>query len=187
MDENTTTSILTGVIYSWTNTTANSDEFNWCYIGSTIHEYNRKSVFKSTKSKYAGKKINDARKEYGIAAFQYQVIEIVTAPDETTLKMQMNEREKYYINKFNSTITGYNTALYGKGQNGIKLSDETKKKMSDSHKKIAVRITDASNNTITIFPSLKSANKTLDIPLSSMHKILSHGGGEWKNFKIEAA
>lgn len=183
MDENyTTTTTFTGVIYSWTNTITDMS-----YIGSTTNEYNRKAVFLSKAEHYAGKKINEARAEHGVSAFQYQVLETITAPDETSLKIKLDEREAFYIQKYQTTITGYNTALYGRGQKGIKLSDETKQKMSNSHKKIAVKITDMNNNTTTIFPSMTLANTTLRIPLSSMNRILNLGGGNWKNYKITAA
>ena len=181
-DSTTTTTTFSGVIYSWTNTITDMS-----YIGSTKNEYNRKAVFKSKTKHYAGRKINEARQKFGVAAFQYQVLETITANDEGTLQIKLDEREAFYIQKYQSTITGYNTALYGKGQKGIKLSDATKRKMSDSHHKIAVKITDTSNNTTTTFPSMTAAYTSLSIPLSTMHKILGNGGGEWKNFKITAA
>ena len=50
IDENTTTTTYTGVVYSYTNTTA-GDEYGFRYIGSTSNEYVRKSLWNSSKTK----------------------------------------------------------------------------------------------------------------------------------------
>lgn len=97
-----------------------------CYIGKSnnikLRWYDHK------------RKINDydyplynAFRKYGIENFKFEIIEEV---EENLL----NEKEKFYIQEFNSFNEGYNCTLGGEGMYGFSHSDETKKKCSESQK-----------------------------------------------------
>lgn len=98
------------------------------YIGKTInekrrllqHEYNWKYSYKG-KSKFYS-----AIKKYGIENFIYGII-------EECEKNELNKKEKYYINLYNTFENGLNMT-YGGESGGNKHSEETKKKMSKSRK-----------------------------------------------------
>ena len=96
-DQNTTTTTTyTGVVYSYTNTTA-GDEYGYRYIGSTSNEYVRKSLWNSSKTKkYAGDKVNGARKRFGIASFKYEVLATIKCSDPQELKIELEKEESKY-------------------------------------------------------------------------------------------
>ena len=75
--------------------------------------------------------LKKALKKYGRCNFKKETIE------ECDNKEQLNEREKYFIKKFNAIEFGYNLAEGGEGGpffKGRKHSDESKKKMKKSWK-----------------------------------------------------
>ena len=89
VDQNTTTTTYTGVVYSYTNTTA-GDEYGYRYIGTTSNEYVRKSLWNSSKTeRYAGDKVNGARKRYGIASFKYEILATIQCSDPEELKIEL--------------------------------------------------------------------------------------------------
>ena len=108
VDQNTTTTTYTGVVYSYTNTTA-GDEYGYRYIGTTSNEYVRKSLWNSSKTKrYAGDKVNGARKRYGIASFKYEILATIQCSDPEELKIELEKEEAKYIRQYNSIEKGYN-------------------------------------------------------------------------------
>lgn len=62
--------------------------------------------------------------QYGWDDFTHEILETELSVDEA------NEREKYYIQKYDSYNNGYNSTLGGEGRLGNKQSLETRKKMS---------------------------------------------------------
>lgn len=95
-------------IYKITNTITNQ-----CYIGQSIdienrwrqHIYNGKNLYKKTKFYLALNK-------YGIDAFEFEVLE------ECPLNQNvLDERERYWINYYNSYSNGYNSTLGGQSEN----------------------------------------------------------------------
>lgn len=60
--------MITGIIYKYISPS------NKVYIGQTINEYERKHAF-LTREKYAGDKIDNARKKYGPVNFKYEILE----------------------------------------------------------------------------------------------------------------
>ena len=113
---------ISGIIYKITNKINNK-----IYIGQTI-----RSLFERVKDyklyKTNGYLINSFNK-YGFDNFEFSIIDTATSIQE------LNEKEKYYINLFNSydRNIGYNIEL---GGNNCSASEETRKKMSISHKGI---------------------------------------------------
>jgi group I intron endonuclease len=74
-----------------------------------------------------------ALRKYGKENFSWEVI------DNANTLEELKEKEKYWILYYNSYIhsdnsNGYNMTIGGEGNNGLKLSDETKKKLSELHK-----------------------------------------------------
>lgn len=123
----------TGIIYCYLNPITGKR-----YVGQTIDEKSRKSAFK-TKELYCTvlnsggilSKFDQARKDYGIDTFVYQILCKIEDDDIDILKERLNELEIYYIKKFNSFNDGYNST---EGGFSGRLSEETKHKISESLK-----------------------------------------------------
>lgn len=60
---------MIGIIYKYTSPSGK------VYIGQTIDEKKRRKEFRNLNIKYAGRKINHARKKYGPENFEYEVLE----------------------------------------------------------------------------------------------------------------
>lgn len=110
-----------GVIYKWTNKINGKS-----YIGQTINEEFRKQDH--IKGKY-NSVIHKAIKKYGLKNFDYEVLEQIE-------ESKLSEREIYWIEYFDTYNNGYNLTKGGEGTRGFryKLTDEQKKKISESHK-----------------------------------------------------
>ena len=92
---------------------------NKVYIGITTrslkerfnqHKYSRYSM---------DTKFSRALKKYGVENFEIQLIE-----DEIISLKELYEKEKYYINKYNSYNNGYNSTLGGDGCKTVAVSAE---------------------------------------------------------------
>ena len=113
-------------IYKWTSPNGKS------YIGQSVNLEKRYYEFLynkhySTSNDYKKLTVIDkARKKHpDFEQWTYEILEYCK-PNE------LNDREQYYINLFDTFKNGYNETSGG-GQN-FEISDETRKKMSDSHK-----------------------------------------------------
>lgn len=187
-DQNTTTTTYTGVVYSYTNTTA-GDECGYRYIGSTSNEYFRRALWNSSKTKkYAGDKVNGARKRFGIASFKYEILATIQCSDPQELKIELEKEEAKYIRQYNSIEKGYNMSEGGKGKKGMKLTDEVKKKISDSHFKIPMKVFNSLTKETKIYRSMSEVNRQLKVSLSYLHGIfVSKTVKTWNNYQISAA
>jgi group I intron endonuclease len=119
-----------GFIYKITNTVTNK-----CYIGETARsnpEIRWKQHIQKINNDSGCPALRDAVKKYGIDKFRFDVILICFDEDR-------HKYEKEYIAKYNSQVpNGYNIlpgGQYGGSRLGMKYSDESKKKISDSRKK----------------------------------------------------
>lgn len=108
---------MNGIIYKFTNNINGK-----IYIGQTTRP---KSRYKEHCTGKEDSLLTRAMLKYGIENFKYEVLETID-------KEQLNTREKYWINYYNSYKTGYNQTTGG-NQN-IKFSQEARKKMSESKK-----------------------------------------------------
>lgn len=187
-DQNTTTTTYTGVVYSYTNTTA-GDECGYRYIGSSSNEYFRRALWNSSKTKkYAGDKVNGARKRFGIASFKYEVLATIQCSDPQELKIQLEKEEAKFIRQYNSIEKGYNMSEGGQGKKGMKLTDEVKKKISDSHFKIPMRVFNSLTKETKIYRSMSEVSRTLKVSLSYLHGIfVSKTAKTWNNYQISVA
>lgn len=99
------------------------------YIGFDSNWPSRKKAHKLgyKKSKF---KFHNAIKKYGWENFEWDIIYQSTDGNHC-----LNEMESHFINEYNSYKKGYNSTLGGEGALGLKrfFSEETRKKMSDSH------------------------------------------------------
>ena len=140
-----------GIIYGWYNTKSEK----W-YIGQTIDEEGRfKRHIYNAINKKDNSKFHRALRKYGLDNWVYCVLE------DNILRANLNMREMYWVEEFDSFYNGYNLTAGGgqtifseevkeklKGQirsgetrkrisnacKGKHLSDETKEKLSKAHK-----------------------------------------------------
>ena len=87
------------------------------YCGVTLHPDNRKSIWKGLNNGYAGKKLNDARKQYGIGddIWEYSPT-IVLVANINDVKDTMDNVEIALILKYDSYRNGYNSNFGGLGR-----------------------------------------------------------------------
>jgi group I intron endonuclease len=109
------------------------------YIGQTHrpvqerwNQHVRESKYARSSSKYLYKAI----KKHGIENFSFEVLEHITKDIDESAKIQaLNKLEIYYISVYDSANPkhGYNSHL---GGINYKVSDHTRKRLSESHKGI---------------------------------------------------
>ena len=121
--------LRTGIIYKWTSPVRK------CYIGQTLDPKGRYYDFVSKKKKYAGTKINRARKKYGSKNFSYEILYQETSDNIEQLQKNLDEKEKYYIKLFDSIENGYNMAEGGQNNALVGYTEESKIKHKTSIKK----------------------------------------------------
>lgn len=130
---------MNGVIYKWTcNLNGKS------YIGQTTNEKEREKKFLCKSKKYGGKKIENARKKYGLeeGIWTKTVLKRLWCKDKNKDKFikRMNFWEKYYIEHFDTFNNGYNSTTGGDNQ--YHITDDVKKILSEKAKKQMENITD---------------------------------------------
>ena len=109
-----------GVIYKITNLLNGK-----AYVGQTIQNLNKR-LSRHRNDDRPG--ISQAIKKYGWENFSVEVLE------ECENREQLNEREIFWIAKLNTkTPNGYNLTIGGKGGGEHIVTDEMRKKLSESH------------------------------------------------------
>lgn len=130
-----------GVIYKVTSPS------NKIYIGKTVapNFSNRKACHEwdahNPNNKNYHSKFSRAIRKYGID-LQWELLE------EGLEEPALSARETELIAYYNSYKKGYNSTLGGEGVPGRQISDETRKKMSDSH--LGINNTPAQNLKISV-------------------------------------
>ena len=112
-------------IYMWISPSGKA------YIGQAINLKKRAREFKRPNSIYTskGSAIDNARAKYNdFSKWQYSVLE------ECDIE-QLEEKEIYYIEKYNTYNKGYNSTKGGDGTKGIKLTEERKQKLLEGQNK----------------------------------------------------
>lgn len=98
------------------------------YVGQTKDMNIRNNAWNCLKIYYANKHLTEDREKYGVDSFKF---EILKECDDS----EGDFYEKYYIKKYNTRYpNGYNMSDGGKGTPNVFRSEETKKKISESHK-----------------------------------------------------
>ena len=112
-----------GVIYLRTNKINGKK-----YVGLTTDLKARQNRWNNLNLPYAGNVINNAREKYGIESFGFEILK--ECEDN-----ELNQWEIYYIKELNTKVPyGYNMTDGGGGKSGFTISNETKKKLSETHK-----------------------------------------------------
>lgn len=131
---------MKGIIYKWTcNINGKS------YIGQTVNEKRRERDFLDETKSYAGEKINNARKKYGLSdgAWTKTVLKRLWCKNgrENELRERLNYWERYYIEQFDTIKNGYNITNGGDCDFSQEVIEEMRRKsfehwnnMSDEEK-----------------------------------------------------
>ena len=96
--------MYTGIIYKYENVVNHK-----VYIGQTTRPRERRvehlSCSKSKKDHF-----HNALRKWGIKKFSYEVLEVIVAPTQEELYLEMNQAEKYWISEYQSDAKdkGYN-------------------------------------------------------------------------------
>lgn len=108
-----------GIIYKATNKINRKS-----YIGQTTLSLKtrKRQHFRAINDKYY---FHNALKKYGQENFKWEII-------EEAENYKLNEKEIYYIKKYNTFYNGYNST--SGGNSNFKVSDETRRKISESKK-----------------------------------------------------
>jgi group I intron endonuclease len=94
------------------------------YIGQSVDIFNRWIQYHRLEQKVIGPKLYNSFIKYGLDNHVFEII-------EECIKEQLNIKEINYIKQCNSFLKGLNLT---EGGEGVKHTDETKKKISDSKK-----------------------------------------------------
>lgn len=116
---------MDGAIYLFKNT-----KNRRCYVGQTvhIHERYREHIYQANKG--SNLPLHRALRKYGIKSFEFKILEFL--PD--CIPQQLDEREQYYIQKYQAYTKGYNCTLGGEGNLGLHHTEETKKLIGEKSK-----------------------------------------------------
>src|SRR4051794_34883958 len=99
------------------------------YVGETLYLRKREiQHFSNLKTnKHENDYLQKSYNKYGKDAFEFIILE---ADNSFTLE-ELNEKEKYYIEYFDSYKNGYNLTVGGEGTQGRLLTEEEKKRKSE--------------------------------------------------------
>ena len=137
--------MFTGYIYRhWL---INDEEKEKSYIGLTTQALARR--WRNGEGyRREGTKFYNAIKKYGWDSFNHEVLETVEANSKEELIQKLKELEKYYIDKYDSFVNGYNMTRGGddvglnRGEShhfyGKTHSEETRRKLSEARKKFYI-------------------------------------------------
>lgn len=145
------------------------------YIGQSIHieqrwlEHKQPSIYNNPNHKSYSYALYEAFRKYGIDNFEFSIIEECS-------KEQLNEREKYWIQYYDSYNNGYNMTLGGDGvaKEGI----------------IPVYIYNIQGQYIREFKNVQEAAKILNCNENSIYSAVSSKGlylkYQWRYEKVES-
>ncbi len=111
----------TGIIYKIENLINKK-----VYIGQTIQPFQKRKdahIYELRKGTKTNRKFQNAWNKYGEENFKFEVI-------ERCRKSELNHRERYYVNKYNSYCNGYNLTTGGQKNFKHSHNEGTKEKLS---------------------------------------------------------
>lgn len=79
--------------------------------------------------------MDNARRKYGVENFKYEVLFKADFDNLDDMATVLNEKERYYINIFDSFRSGYNMNEGGAGNIGFEMSLEARNKISENTRK----------------------------------------------------
>ena len=129
---------MKGYVYKFTSPS------NKVYIGITNDIRRRYAEHKRLSKQIINRKFYIALRKYGFENFSFEVLEKYDVKTKEELYDVLNEREMYYIEKYDSFNNGYNLTKGGDGTRGLEgelnpfyhkhHTEESKAKMSKAHK-----------------------------------------------------
>lgn len=163
------TEFVRAVIYMWTNKVTGLS-----YIGQTYQEKYRIRRHIQDSNNPNSKSYNQpfyvAIREYGIKNFEYRVLNSIFCP-KAVAKGWLNYWEVFFIAEYRTFENGYNLTKGGSGSLGRVVSEETRRKISessknwnDNHKKAYCRPViqyDLKGNKVNEFESVTEAGRSL--------------------------
>lgn len=141
------------------------------YIGQSIDIYKRWKAHKH--KKYSGDNdcaIYKAFHKYGLDNFSFNIVEECDPEN-------LDDREIYYIEKYNSYLGGYNMTRGGNGL-GFPLSEEIRRKTSRSKGGEEIIQLSLNGDYISEYFSISEVERALDIPHENIIKVLN---GQYKS------
>ena len=152
------------------------------YIGQSYDIYTRWIKHKGflNNKNHHNKHLQAAWSKYGEAAFVFSIIEICEID-------KLNERETFWIKKYNSNIEGYNLDLGGDGIRGYKHTEEELDRMRRIQSPLIVLQFDLNFNLINEWIGVSHAAKTLNLTGNSIlcrcdHKPLKYTNISYKGY-----
>ena len=129
---------MKGYVYKFTSPS------NKVYIGITNDIRRRYAEHKRLSEQIINRKFYIALRKYGFENFSFEVLERYDVKTKEELYDVLNEREMYYIEKYDSFNNGYNLTKGGDGTRGLEgelnpfyhkhHTEESKAKMRKAHK-----------------------------------------------------
>lgn len=178
---------------------------NKIYIGQTINKKQRRYHYNKGFYKGQIKLWNSTQKHNWNPSETFEVIEECLSGEN---KCFLNEREKYWVNYFDSFKNGLNCNEGGFGNTGYIASEETKNKISKYHKnkppmsdetkeklrqinlgktyetKLIQQI-DENGETIKIWGGITECAKALNLNISGISKVLTGKSKTTKGYKFK--
>lgn len=96
------------------------------YIGQTVRTLECRWNEHLQELRFSKKHLYCALRKYGIQAFKVVVLE------DSIPESQLDEKERYYIQKYRAYTEGFNNTTGGQGVRGYKHTEETRKKIGNS-------------------------------------------------------
>lgn len=170
----------------------------WSYIGCTSKSLGKRADWRTGAGYFPCQKFWAAIETYGFPAFEREILEDGLTEEEAF------EKEKLYIQKFNSIEHGWNTSTGGKsGASGHKASAETRRKRSiastanwsseEFHRKMTINRSDlkavlqftTDGQYIAEYISIREASRitgvrAIGICLACQGKRKTAGNSKWK-------
>lgn len=117
------------------------------YVGGSqdIQDRRRHHFRMLRQNKHQNKYFQEAFDKYGEDKFEFNILEFCDTED-------LGDREQYWIDKFKSNQRkyGYNIRVYAQTNRGLRLSEETKSKISTSMKEANISISEEQRAKISI-------------------------------------